>query len=204
MESIKSRREQALLQYLVRYMLLLGGKMYTVEDILALPDGERAELIDGEMFMMATPTWTHQNMVGWLYFEIVQYIRSKKGKCKVCLSPFGVFLKNDNKNYVEPDISIVCDKNKLDEKGCHGAPDWVLEVVSPSSNSIDYQKKYISYKESGVREYWIVDLLKETITLYDFEIGDESKIYSFADSVQAKVIEGLSIDFAKLKKYLYE
>lgn len=97
-------------------------RLYTVKDIEALPEGERAELIDGKMYMMATPTLTHQELLGWLHFKIRLYIMEKGGPCRVILSPFGVFIKDDEHNYVEPDVTVICDMDKLDEKGCHGAP----------------------------------------------------------------------------------
>lgn len=202
MEQINYGREAAYLRYLLRYLLILGGKMHTVEDILALPEGERAELIDGEMFLMAAPTWTHQEILGWLHIEIAMHIRSNNGKCRVIMAPFGVFIKRDNKNYLEPDISVICNRDRLDEKGCHGAPDWVIEIVSPSSKDMDYKRKRIVYQEAGVREYWIIDPLQETVTIYHFETGEEAARYRFTDKVKSGVLEGLEIDFSDRKRYL--
>lgn len=204
MEQTDNRREIAYLQYLLRYMLVLGGKMYTIEDIFALPDGERAELIDGEMFMMATPTWTHQGTVMWLSNVIYNYIRENGGKCKVCPSPFGIFLKNDNRNYVEPDISVICNRDKLDEKGVSGAPDWVVEIVSPSSREMDYRRKLVAYKEADVREYWIIDPAKEEVVVYHFEEKEDAVTYCYADTIPSQTLKGLSVPFLDLKKYLYE
>lgn len=79
---------------------------------------------------------------------------SKNGNCRVLPAPFGVYIKNDDRHFVEPDISVICDKKKLDEKGCHGAPDWVLEIVSPTSGQMDYVRKLALYQAAGVREYW--------------------------------------------------
>lgn len=146
--------------------MIKGGKGYTVADIEALPDGERAELIDGEMFMMATPATIHQRLLVALIFEIESYIRKKKGNCELLPAPFGVYIKKDDRNYVEPDISVICHGDRLDEKGCQGAPDWVIEIVSPSSKKMDYVRKPLLYREAGVREYWIVDPKRETVTIY--------------------------------------
>lgn len=99
--------------------------------------------------------------------------------------------------YVEPDISVVCDKDKLNDKGCQGAPDWIIEIVSPSSKQMDYYTKLFKYRSSGVREYWIVDSDKNRITVYSFEIG-ETYEYTFSDSVKAGIYEDLEIDFSKL------
>ena len=93
---------------------------YTIADIEALPQGQRAELFNGEMIMMASPSTTHQAIQGWLQVEIAIHIRERGGKCKVFPAPFAVLLLNDDKNYVEPDISVICDRDKLDNKGCHG------------------------------------------------------------------------------------
>lgn len=197
-----ARRELVYMQHIVQ-MLLMGGKMHTIEDILALPEGERAELIDGEMFMMATPTRRHQKIVGWLHVMIFNHIAQKGGRCEVYLSPFAVFLKNDRWNYVEPDVIVICDRDKLDDKGCHGAPDWVLEVASPSSIGMDYQRKLEAYRSAGVREYWIIDPMKETVTIYDFESGQtEPEVYGFTESVKSRILKDLDLDFGKLSEYL--
>ena len=121
--------------------------VYTIEDIYALPDGERAELIDGKIYYMAPPNTKHQRLVHFFDREIGNYIQSKHGECEVFPAPFAVFLNANNDIYVEPDISVICDKNKLTFEGCKGAPDWVIEIVSPSSRSIDYNKKLLKFRE---------------------------------------------------------
>ena len=118
------------------------------EDILALPEGEHAELINGEMFMMASPTRGHQDAVIWLSSQVFNYIHDKKGKCRVYTSGFAVFPQKDNINYVEPDVTVVCDRDKLDKRGCNGAPEWAIEVVSPSSVKMDYEKKRSSIRRA--------------------------------------------------------
>lgn len=145
---------------------------------------------------------THQDVLLWICVEIRQYIRSKGGKCKVIPAPFGVFLNKDNKNYVEPDIVVVCDRDKLDDRGCHGAPDWVIEIVSPYSKSMDYCRKLGAYQSAGVREYWIVDAEKETVIVYDLERDEAPKMYHFDDSVKSDVLEDFAVDFGELKRYL--
>lgn len=182
------------------FMVIQGEKGYTVDDILALPEGERAELIDGEMFMMASPTRTHQRILGWMHVTIYNYIKSKKGKCQVYLAPFAVFLKNDNKNYVEPDVLVSCKDERVDEQGCHGAPDWAIEIVSPSSVTMDYKRKAKAYREAGVREYWIIDSQKEKTTVYLFgDDGTEEKTeYTFTDVIRSAVVEGLDVDMSEM------
>lgn len=168
-------------------------KVYTIEDIYALPDGERAELIDGQIYSMAPPSWTHQKILNFLNNEIYNYIKSKGGTCEVLPAPFAIFLdKNDDKNYLEPDLSVICDPSKLDEKGCHGAPDWIIEIVSPSSKSRDYMTKLFKYRTAGVREYWIVDPDKQMVMVYGFE-SDAVEQYSFEEEVPVGIYEGFSI-----------
>lgn len=170
-------------------------KYYTIDDIYNLPDGQRAELIDGELYMMATPGRIHQRLVMELSFRIRDYIGSNNGDCEVYPSPFAVFLNADNEIYLEPDISVICDKNKLTDEGCKGAPDWIIEIVSPSSRPMDYNKKLLKYGTAGVREYWIVDSMKQLIMVYNFEHNTFEQ-YSFSDKVKAGIYEDFEIDFA--------
>ncbi|WP_183771602.1 Uma2 family endonuclease [Catenibacillus scindens] len=170
-------------------MPLEQKKQYTVDDIYALPDGVRAELIDGEMYMMAPPGLTHQNISAFLHNTIYSYIHSKHGECVALAAPFAVFLNDDDQTYVEPDISVICDKSKLDEKGCHGAPDWVIEIVSQSSRSRDYLTKLFKYQTAGVREYWIVDPISNQVIVYQFETGNVAS-YPFADEIPVGIYDG--------------
>ena len=113
-------------------------------------------------------------------------------------SPFAVFLCRDDVNYVEPDLSIICDKNKITDKGCEGAPDWIIEIVSPSSRSMDYNQKLFKYRTAGVREYWIVDQMKQQVTVYNFE-HDLFEEYSFTDKVKAGIYNDFEVDFSKIR-----
>ncbi|RKI74643.1 Uma2 family endonuclease [bacterium 1xD42-87] len=177
-----------------------GGKGYTIVDIEALPDGERAELIDGEMFMMATPMTVHQRILVKLILKIGSYIEQNKGNCELLPAPFGVLIKKDDRNYVEPDISVICHGDRLDEKGCHGAPDWVIEIVSPSSRKMNYVRKTKLYQETGVREYWIVDPNKEMVTVYHEKQWDVPVCHSFAERIQAGIYQDLYLEFTEFTK----
>ena len=165
---------------------------YTIDDIYTLPEGERAELIDGKIYYMAPPNTNHQRLVNYLSTEINIYIRNNKGSCEVFSAPFAVFLNENDSNYVEPDISVICDPSKLDDKGCHGAPDWIIEIVSPSSKQMDYYKKLFKYRTAGVREYWVVDPDRNIVTVYNFEV-DTMIEYPFGEEVPVGIYEGFSI-----------
>lgn len=165
---------------------------YTLEDIYALPDRERAELIDGQIYFMAPPSTKHQRLVRRFTYEIERYIQQNDGECEVFPAPFAVFLNDDDINYVEPDISVICDEHKLDNAGCHGAPDWVIEIVSPSSHKMDYYLKLFKYRTAGVREYWIVDPDKERIFVYRFE-QDTVDEYLFGNDVPVGIYQDFVI-----------
>lgn len=143
-------------------MPLLKGR-YTSKDYWTLPEGCRAELIDGQLYDMAPPSRIHQKLVFQIAHRLENYIESQKGKCEVYPAPFAVNLDADDKNWVEPDISVICNPDKLKDRGCSGAPDFIVEVVSPGSRRMDYAHKVSLYLESGVREYWIVDPLKNVL-----------------------------------------
>lgn len=118
--------------------------------------------------------------------------RVRIGDCFVFPAPFAVFLNGNDKNYVEPDISVICDKNKITEKGCNGAPDWAVEIVSPSSRQMDYYKKLFKYRTAGVREYWVVDSERGLVTIYNFE-KDSMEEYSFKKEIPVGIYEGFSL-----------
>ena len=174
-------------------------RTYTAEDYWNLPDGERAELIDGQLYAMASPTRTHQRIVGGIYFRIRAYIESHHGPCEVLAAPFAVNLNADDKTLVEPDVMVICDPEKSTDKQCMGAPDLVVEVVSPSNKRMDYVKKYDLYSAAGVREYWIVDPAKSMTTVYNFSDGNLAPvIYPFSVPVPVGIYPDLSITVAEL------
>ena len=178
-------------------MPLPKSNNYTIEDIYSLPDGQRAELIDGQIYNMAPLSPFHQELVMELSATLRDYIKKNSGPCKVYPAPFAVFLNQDDHNYVEPDISVVCDESKLDDKGCNGAPDWIIEIVSPGSRRMDYGIKLFKYRSAGVREYWIVDPDKQRIIVYDLE-HDDVEEYTFEDKVKVRIYDELWIDFKNL------
>ena len=179
-------------------MPLQNENIYTTDYIYSLPEGQRAELINGVIYNMAPPSRLHQELVMSLSSEIRNYIKKNHGSCKVYPAPFAVFLNEDNQNYVEPDISVICDSNKLDEKGCNGAPDWIIEIVSPSSKRLDYGIKLFKYRTAGVREYWIVNPLNHTVNVYDLITNDLTDQYNFDDDIPVCIYEGFTLNIAEL------
>ena len=146
---------------------------------------------------MELPGRKHQQLLLSLSRSIADYIDSNHGSCEVDIAPFAVFLNADDKNYVEPDISVVCDPNKLNDKGCVGAPDWIIEIVSPGSRHMDYFTKLFKYRTAGVREYWIIDPDKDRVTVYNFE-ADSMEEYSFSDNIPSGIYPGFSLNLSKL------
>ncbi|MBR5969284.1 MAG: Uma2 family endonuclease [Lachnospiraceae bacterium] len=173
-------------------MSALPKEMHTVQDILELPEGVRMELIDGILYDMATPSLYHQNDAGSIFRQMSDYFEKKGGRCKSVIAPFAVYLNDDDRTYVEPDVLVVCDEEKLKEDGCHGAPDLCVEVVSESSRKRDYLIKLLKYTNAGVREYWIIDRDHNRITVYHLEKEDFEE-YTFADEIVSGIYEGLKV-----------
>ena len=179
-------------------MPLPKSNTYTIDDIYALPEGQRAELIDGQIYDMAPPSPMHQELVMELSATLRDYIKKNGGPCKVYPAPFAVFLNEDDRNYVEPDISVICDSSKVDNRGYQGAPDFIIEIVSPSSQRMDYLTKLFKYRTAGVREYWIVNPLQRTVQVYSFEGTEDSTQYSFDDEITVTIYGDLKICVAYL------
>lgn len=188
-----------------RYYTIRGRQFdrtvkYTIDDLFALPDDWRVELIDGVFYDMASPSIKHQRILRNLSLKIGNYINAKGGKCEMFFSPCGVKLHADNdRTFVEPDILVVCDPDKIKDRWCVGAPDWIIEVVSPGNPGHDYIKKLKKYKETGVREYWIVDPMNEAVTVYDRSKGELFAVsYKFTDIVKVGIYDDLFIDFNEI------
>lgn len=181
-------------------MPLLKENLYTSEDYWNLPEGRRAELIDGRLYDMAPPSRIHQKLVSMFVHLIQSHVRNNSGSCEVYPAPFAVNLDAEDRDWVEPDVSVICDKNKLTDRGCTGAPDWIIEIVSPSSRRLDYNIKNALYSESGVREYWIVDPEKERTTVYHYEEDAAPVIFPFTDVIQVGIYSKLQITVSELLK----
>lgn len=181
-------------------MPLLKNDHYTSEDYWNLPEEERAELINGKFYNMAPPSRIHQKLVMELSATIREYIKKNHGSCEVYPAPFAVNLDADDKDWVEPDVSVICDPNKLTDRGCSGAPDLIFEIVSPASRKMDYSLKNMIYSQAGVREYWIVDPAKEKVVVYCYENDSDPCLYSFDADVPVGIYPGLTIRIRGLLK----
>lgn len=179
---------------------------YTFADVLAWPDDERVELINGEVFMMApAPSRGHQGISVELTRQFANYLEGKK--CKAYHAPFAVRLfekdgdtPEDVDTVVEPDLVVICDPSKLDDRGCKGAPDMVVEILSPSTQRHDRLVKLGLYQRAGVREYWIVSPEEQTVQVFLYKDGSllPHEVYSREDVAKVNVLDGCFIELSKV------
>ncbi|MCI8889675.1 MAG: Uma2 family endonuclease [Hungatella sp.] len=180
-------------------MALPQKQSYAAEDYWNLPEDVRAELIDGQFYYQAAPSRMHQTILSELHAAIHAYLKSKGGSCRIYPAPFAVNLDGNDKDWVEPDISVVCDPNKLTDRGCSGAPDWIIEIISPNDPGHDLIYKLNLYARTGVREYWVVDPRNHNILVYYLEQKDFGvKAYTFQDKIKVNIYEDFWIDFQEL------
>lgn len=180
------------------HMPLPKQQICTSEDYWNLPDGQRAELIGGRLYAMAPPSRMHQKLIMELTAVIHNHIKKGSGSCEVYPAPFAVNLNADDSTWVEPDISVICNKDKLSDRGCDGAPDWIIEVISPSTQSLDYLKKLWLYQTAGVREYWIVNPITHVVNVFDLEHDEKNIQYRFDNEIPVCIYEDLSICISDL------
>ena len=186
------REEEALmLREAAIYEASDEGREYTLDDYYRLPDDVRAELIDGKFFFMNSPTSTHQGMLVKFVYLSMNFIMKNNGECQPLMAPLDVQLDCDDKTMVQPDFMIICDKEKIWKDRIYGAPDFVVEVLSPSTKKRDTDIKLLKYKNAGVREYWIVDTDKERVICYFFEEdGLMPNVYTFQSEVPVRIYDG--------------
>ena len=162
-----------------------------INDYLALPEGTRIELIDGKFYDMAAPTTPHQDIAGLIYYCFFSHILKNKGNCKTYISPIDVQLDRDDKTMVQPDVVIVCDRNNITKPRIVGAPDLVVEVLSPSNFMMDTVIKLHKYNNAGVREYWIIVPDERKTVVYKLENSiNDMLIYNFDDEVPVGIWDG--------------
>lgn len=180
-------------------------EQFTFADILTWDEGEYIEIIHGELFMMAPPSRIHQEISGELFRQLANFLEGKP--CKVYHAPFGVRPFEQSKDtpeevdtMVEPDISVVCDQSKLDEHGCKGAPDLIIEILSPSTRRHDRLVKLNLYQRAGVREYWIADPDNQSVQVFTQDNGvlKIHEDYGRGDVAKVNVLEGCFIELNKV------
>lgn len=176
------------------------ARKYTEEDWERISEHTRAELIYGRLYMMGQPSRMHQWIVSELMYLIKDFVRKNKGKCKVYSVPFGVRLFKNSSVIVEPDISMICRPDILTDKGCEGAPDWVIEVVSVSNSSYDYNIKLEQYQKAGVRECWIIDPFRRMVLVWLRDCPEENKYYSYDEEIKARCLEGFGVLMAEIEE----
>lgn len=179
---------------------------YTFADILAWDEDERIEIINGEAFMMAPPSSRHQEISMELARQLANFLEGKR--CKVYHAPFGVRLfeqdgdtPDDVATMVEPDLSVVCDRSKIDRHGCKGAPDLIIEILSPSTRRRDRLVKLNLYQRAGVREYWIVDPDSQSVQVFLPDNGGSLRLhedYGREDVAKVNVLDGCFIELSKV------
>jgi len=178
---------------------------YTLTDYYAFPDDRRIELINGVIYDMAAPGLLHQQICGEIFRQIANHITEKKGTCIPFIAPVDVQLDCDDKTMVQPDIGILCDRNKYRENLIFGAPDFLIEVLSPSTRRKDMTLKLQKYADAGVREYWMVDLKRKVVLTWFFEAEDYPVIYGFKDKIPVRMYhEDMIIDMRTMLPWLTE
>lgn len=184
-------------------------KQYTYADYLTWQFSDRVELIRGWIYKMSpAPLRSHQRIAGNLYSMIERFLENKS--CEVYFAPFDVRLLNKRKStpdnqiasVVQPDISVICDKSKLDERGCVGAPDWIIEILSPGNSKNEMKDKFDLYQENAVREYWVV--YPEYLQIQVFDLIDDKfalrDTYVIDDKIPVKIFDNFYIDSNKVFK----
>lgn len=178
---------------------------YTVEDYLSWPEDQRIELIDGRIYDMAGPVFAHQIFLGEFHYRFKEFIKRRGGSCIPFMAPVDVQLDCDDKTVVQPDVGILCDRDKLKNGRVFGAPDLLVEIISPSSRRNDLTLKLAKYENAGVREYWIVDMYRQIVLTYFFEAEDYPVMYGFDDRIPVRIYDGaLEIDMREMKEIAEE
>lgn len=185
---------------------------YTYEDYLSFPDDIRVEIIRGKIYAMAAPTFVHQQVVMEVYMQIRRYIDKKGGDCISGVAPLDFKMFEDSLTTVQPDVYIICDRSIVDNQKIQGAPDFIAEIISPSTAAYDKTVKVDEYRDAGVKEYWIVDYNAGKIMVHNFTSETEMKggcvsymisIYGMRDQVPVGIYNGdLKIDFAAIDDYI--
>ena len=178
---------------------------YTLADYYALPDDQRAELIDGVLYDMGAPSSPHQLICGQIHAQLLAHVQSKGGNCLPLMSPIDVQLDLDDRTMVEPDVVILCDRSRLTRRCILGAPDFIVEVLSRSTRKKDMTLKMHKYAAAGVREYWIIEPDQRKVVVYNLAENEIPAIYSFRDPIPVGIWDGgCTVDLSLLDDLLTE
>ena len=178
----------------MRYNEELAQKReYTVEDIRNLSEDVRAELIDGQIYYFAAPKMIHQRIAAMLLTRLQHHIEEKHGDCQAYTAPADVCLDCDDRTMVEPDVMVICDRDKIHEDACYGAPDLIIEIASKSTRKRDYGIKMVKYRNAGVKEYWIIDPERRTVLICWFEDESINCLYSFDDEISFRLFPEVAV-----------
>lgn len=201
--AFQEHKEQSVMEPL-RYMAKKPGD-YTVQDYYSLPEDVRAELIDGVFYDMASPGLVHQRIAGEVYRQIANYISGNHGDCLPLTAPMDVRLNCDDRTMIQPDVIVVCEKEKVRGWGIMGAPDFVLEVLSPSTKRKDCIRKLDKYMEAGVREYWMIDPEKRKVIVYQFEHEIYPAVYGMEELLEIGIFGGgMKLDLREIQNMIQD
>jgi Uma2 family endonuclease len=210
-EELRERRDPMRVEEPSGIYYLSRSKRYTYADYLTWIDDKRRELINGAVYLMSAPTRFHASVSAVLQSIFYLFIKKRKAECKVYHAPFDVRLPKNGKTadneiltVVQPDICIVCDCKKLDERGCIGAPDLIVEVQSPSTAKKDLNEKFFLYEEAGVKEYWVVYPKEKALTVFLLQENgkyNDGTTYEYERKVPVSIFKGLEIDLKELFDY---
>lgn len=178
-----------------------GG--YTIEDYFSLPEEKRAELIDGVFYDMASPSVIHQLIAGQIFVQLNVFLRKKKASCVPCIAPVDVQLDCDDRTMVQPDVLVVCDREKIRKSGIFGAPDFVAEILSKATRRKDMVVKLAKYAQAGVREYWLIDPDKQNVLVYDLKNMEFPSIYGFDAEIPVTIFGGeCKVNMRDIQEYM--
>ena len=185
---------------------LAGDK--TMKDYLALPEGTRIEMINGVFYDMAAPNVIHQQISSAIMYAFLHHVKANRGTCVPFAAPTDVQLDCDDKTMVQPDVFVVCDRKKIIRERIVGAPELVVEIVSPGNHNMDEVIKLMKYRNAGVREYWLIQPEDKRVLVYFFEASIDPVEYSFEQKVPVGIWEGkCEVDFREVQehiRFLYE
>lgn len=180
-----------------------GQGEYTIEDYFSLPEEKRAELIDGVFYDMASPSVIHQLIAGQIFVQLNVFLRKKKASCVPCIAPVDVQLDCDDRTMVQPDVLVVCDREKIRKSGIFGAPDFVAEILSKTTRRKDMVVKLAKYAQAGVREYWLIDPDKQNVLVYDLKNMEFPSIYGFDAKIPVTIFGGeCKVNMRDIQEYM--